>query len=149
AVFGREFSTESSKASTGIIASDGDDATGQHSRLNRANPTLQPGNRTAMCGAISRDASPPTDHRCRTSDGSSFCADSGKSRAISQKPFGRSLSGTDSETRSVGRSQPTTAHYKQGDTYMRQLLVSSAQYILGHHGEDRDQRRHPQQIAAI
>ena len=31
---------------------------------------------------------------------------------------------------------------------MRQLLVSSAHYILGHHGEDSDLRRHGEKIAA-
>lgn len=47
-----------------------------------------------------------------------------------------------------GDGNPQLRITKQGDSYMRQLLVSSAHYILGHHGEDSDLRRHGEKIAA-
>lgn len=51
-----------------------------------------------------------------------------------------------------GRSQsgdrdPQLRITKQGDSYLRQLLVSCAHYILGPFGEDSDLRRHGQKIA--
>jgi transposase len=40
-----------------------------------------------------------------------------------------------------GKSQPQLGITKEGDMYLRKLLVQGAQYILGHHGPDTDLRR--------
>jgi transposase len=47
-----------------------------------------------------------------------------------------------------GESRPQMRITKTGDRFMRQLLVQSAQYILGPFGEDSDLRRHGLKIAA-
>lgn len=40
-----------------------------------------------------------------------------------------------------GESQPQPRITKEGDVYMRKMLVQRAQYILGHRGPDTDLRR--------
>lgn len=45
-------------------------------------------------------------------------------------------------------SNPQQRITKEGNTYLRALLVSCAQYILGRYGEDCDLRRHGEAIAA-
>lgn len=47
-----------------------------------------------------------------------------------------------------GDSRPQMRITKTGDRMMRQLLVQSAQYILGPFGKDSDLRRHGLKIAA-
>ena len=47
-----------------------------------------------------------------------------------------------------GDSQPQMRITKEGDGYVRRLLVGSAQYILGPFGTDCDLRRHGLAIAA-
>lgn len=47
-----------------------------------------------------------------------------------------------------GDQTPQLKISKAGDSYLRRLLVGSAQYILGHFGEDCDLRRHGEAIAA-
>jgi transposase len=47
-----------------------------------------------------------------------------------------------------GESQPQKRITKEGDHYLRRLLVGSAQYILGHFGADCDLRRYGLAIAA-
>jgi transposase len=47
-----------------------------------------------------------------------------------------------------GDSDPQRGITKAGDRLLRRLLTQSAQYILGHFGEDCDLRRHGQKIAA-
>lgn len=47
-----------------------------------------------------------------------------------------------------GESQPQKHITKEGDHYLRRLLVGSAQYILGHFGADCDLRRYGLAIAA-
>jgi len=47
-----------------------------------------------------------------------------------------------------GESSPQQRITKEGDTYLRSLLVNCAQYILGRFGPDCDLRRHGQAIAA-
>jgi transposase len=50
-------------------------------------------------------------------------------------------------TDSSGESDPQLRITKQGDVFLRRLLVGSAQYILGVFGEDCDLRRHGLRIA--
>jgi len=47
-----------------------------------------------------------------------------------------------------GDSRPQLRITKTGDRMMRQFLVQSAQYMLGHYGKDSDLRRHGLKIAA-
>lgn len=47
-----------------------------------------------------------------------------------------------------GESQPELRITKEGDRYLRQLLVQGAHYILGHHGPDTDLRRWGLRLAA-
>jgi transposase len=47
-----------------------------------------------------------------------------------------------------GDSDPQRGITKAGDRLLRMLLMQSAQYILGHFGEDSDLRRHGERIAA-
>ena len=47
-----------------------------------------------------------------------------------------------------GERRPQMPISKEGDHYVRRLLVGSAQYILGHFGRDSDLRRHGLRIAA-
>jgi transposase len=47
-----------------------------------------------------------------------------------------------------GESDPQLRITKEGDEFLRSLLVNSAQYILGPFGEDCDLRRHGMRIAA-
>lgn len=47
-----------------------------------------------------------------------------------------------------GEQDPQMRITKQGDGYLRRLLVSCAQYILGPHGPDSDLRRHGLALAA-
>jgi transposase len=42
---------------------------------------------------------------------------------------------------SSGESEPQLGITKEGDSYLRKLLVQGAQYILGAHGPDTDLRR--------
>lgn len=46
-----------------------------------------------------------------------------------------------------GDSNPQLRIHKQGDKYLRRLLVSASHYILGPFGEDCDLRRHGERIA--
>jgi len=50
--------------------------------------------------------------------------------------------------RASGQSDPQQRITKQGDTYLRSLLINCAHYILGPFGEDCDLRRHGEMIAA-
>jgi transposase len=47
-----------------------------------------------------------------------------------------------------GEQDPQRGITKAGDRLLRMLLMQSAHYILGHHGEDCDLRRHGERIAA-
>lgn len=47
-----------------------------------------------------------------------------------------------------GQSDPDKGITKAGDRLLRRLLIQSAQYILGHFGQDCDLRRHGERIAA-
>jgi transposase len=48
---------------------------------------------------------------------------------------------------SSGESEPQLGITKEGDSYLRKLLVQGAQYILGHHGPDTDLRRWGMKLA--
>ena len=50
--------------------------------------------------------------------------------------------------RASGQSDPQQRITKQGDRYLRSILVNCAHYILGPFGPDCDLRRHGQGIAA-
>lgn len=50
--------------------------------------------------------------------------------------------------RASGQANPQLRITKRGDSYMRRLLVTSAQYILGPFGEDSDLRRYGQQVCS-
>lgn len=50
--------------------------------------------------------------------------------------------------RASGQSNPQQRITKEGDTYLRSLLINCAHYILGPFGPDCDLRRHGQAIAA-
>lgn len=47
-----------------------------------------------------------------------------------------------------GKSDPECGITKAGDRLLRRLMIQSAQYILGHFGEDCDLRRHGEKLAA-
>ncbi len=47
-----------------------------------------------------------------------------------------------------GQSDPECGITKAGDRLLRRLMIQSAQYILGHFGEDCDLRRHGEKLAA-
>jgi transposase len=46
-----------------------------------------------------------------------------------------------------GEKQPQLGITKEGDIYLRKMLVQGAQYILGHHGPDTDLKRWGSQLA--
>jgi transposase len=50
--------------------------------------------------------------------------------------------------KSSGESEPQRRITKQGDLYLRQLLVQCAQYLLGPFGQDCDLRRYGERLAA-
>jgi len=50
--------------------------------------------------------------------------------------------------RDSGESKPQLRISKEGDAFLRRLLVGSAQYILGSFGEDCDLRRHGMKLGA-
>lgn len=67
--------------------------------------------------------------------------------------FGKSRSvgaflGLTSRKDQSGESDPQRGITKAGDRLLRMLLMQSAQYILGHFGDDCDLRRHGERIAA-
>jgi len=56
--------------------------------------------------------------------------------------------GLTSKTDQSGEHDPQRGITKAGDRLLRTLLMQSAQYILGHFGDDCDLRRHGERIAA-
>jgi hypothetical protein len=68
-------------------------------------------------------------------------SDCGQPTAISPQPGCGVLVGLRPGRRNSGRSQPQLHISKEGDVYLRTMLVQGAHYILGPFGEDGDLRR--------
>ena len=65
----------------------------------------------------------------------------GRSAPVSPKPRRGVLSGLRPGRRNSGSSQPQLHISKEGDSYLRTLMVQGAHYILGPFGQDSDLRR--------
>jgi len=73
-------------------------------------------------------------------DCADVCPDPGRSAAIPKESRGRLFSRLRPGRRDSGESHPQMHISKEGDPYLRTMLVQGAHYILGPFGEDSDLR---------
>ena len=67
----------------------------------------------------------------RNADRADVCADPGRSASVPEESRRRLLSGLRPGRRDSGESQPQMHISKEGDPYLRTMLVQGAHYILG------------------
>ena len=77
-----------------------------------------------------------------------LCSDPGRSASVPEESRGRLFWGLRPGRRDSGESQPQMRISKEGDRYLRTMLVQGAHYILGPFGEDSDLRRWGLKLAA-
>jgi len=85
--------------------------------------------------------------RCRRPDCYDLCADHRRPASLPEKPRCRLLCRLAPGRRNSGESEPQLHISKEGDEYLRMLLVQGAHYILGPVGKDSDLRRWGQKLA--
>ena len=100
-----------------------------------------------LAARISGDRNPAHGAGRRTTRSRRLCAHS-RPAGCGHQPFRRSVPGPASRAESVGRFGPATAYSRTGDSYLRSLLVQSAQYVLGRFGPDSALRRWGLKLAA-
>ncbi len=102
---------------------------------------IQRAHRAAGAAELSANRAVETGEGCGHADRADVHADAGRSASLSKESRRGLLSGTAAGTRNSGRSEPQLHISKEGDPYLRTLLVQGAQHILGPFGIDCDLRR--------
>jgi len=88
-----------------------------------------------------RGSSAGTSEGSRNADCTDLRVDAGRPASLSQKSGRGLLSGTTTGRRNSGQSEPQLHISKEGDPYLRTMMVQSAHHILGPFGVDSDLRR--------
>src|SRR5215471_12344719 len=114
---------------------------GGHRICQRTHRRIQPAHRGSRTTELSAGGAAETDQGCRHPDRVDLSADAGRSASLWQEPRRRRLSGTAAGTQEIGSERAQLHISKEGDPYLRTLLVQGAQHILGPFGPDCDLRR--------
>jgi transposase len=107
----------------------------------RTHPRVQRRDRKAGAGKLSAGGPAEADQRSGHADRADLHADAGRSAPFSQEPRRGLLCGAAAGTENSGQSEPQMHISKEGDPYLRTLLVQGAHHILGPFGADSDLRR--------
>jgi hypothetical protein len=114
---------------------------GRHRIAERTDLRMQPTDRADRPGQLSASGAAETGEGSGDADRAHLPADGGGSAAFSQEPRRGLLCGVAAGRRNSGQSEPQLHISKEGDPYLKTLLVQGAHHILGPFGADRDLRR--------
>ncbi len=109
--------------------------------VERADRGIRSADRANRQGSAPRSGPAETSQRCGDTDRVDLRSDSGRSTPISPQPGCGMFSRIASRAQELRAEQPQLHISKEGDRYLRTLMVQGAHYILGPFGQDSDLRR--------